>query len=213
MESRGYDGVQKVLELGGVHEIARRLNTSEASGLSGEKGDLEHRQDVFGSNTIPPKPPKTFLELVWEALQDVTLIILEVAAVVSLALSFYKPPKEEGAVEEEEHNTEWIEGLAILLAVVIVVLVTAFNDWSKEKQFRGLQDRIEGEQTFSVIRNNMMTQVQVGDIVVGDIISVKYGDLLPADGLVMQSNDLKVDESSLTGESDQVEMLLKKAIQ
>jgi len=204
MESRGYDGVQKVLELGGVHEIARRLNTSEASGLSGEKGDLEHRQDVFGSNTIPPKPPKTFLELVWEALQDVTLIILEVAAIVSLALSFYKPPLEEGAVEEEQHNTEWIEGLAILLAVVIVVLVTAFNDWSKEKQFRGLQDRIEGEQTFSVIRNNIMTQVQVGDIVVGDIISVKYGDLLPADGLVMQSNDLKVDESSLTGESDQV---------
>ena len=66
-----------------------------------------------------------------------------------------------------------------------------------------------------------MTQVQVGEIVVGDIISVrtfrdkkniskiffwkvKYGDLLPADGLVMQSNDLKVDESSLTGESDQV---------
>jgi len=203
MESRGYDGVQKVLELGGVHEIARRLNTSEASGLPGDKGDLEHRQDVFGSNTIPPKPPKTFLELVWEALQDVTLIILEVAAIVSLALSFYKPPLEEGA-EEEQHNTEWIEGLAILLAVVIVVLVTAFNDWSKEKQFRGLQDRIEGEQTFSVIRNNMMTQVQVGDIVVGDIISVKYGDLLPADGLVMQSNDLKVDESSLTGESDQV---------
>merc|ERR1719458_538714 len=104
MESRGYDGVQKVLELGGVHEIARRLNTSEASGLSGESGDLEHRQDVFGSNTIPPKPPKTFLELVWEALQDVTLIILEVAAIVSLALSFYKPPLEEGAEEEEEHT-------------------------------------------------------------------------------------------------------------
>jgi len=206
MESRGAEGVQKVQDFGGVHEIARKLNTSEASGLSGEKSDLEHRQDVFGSNTIPPKPPKTFLELVWEALQDVTLIILQVAAVVSLALSFYKPPKGSGDddIEEEEHSTDWIEGLAILLAVVIVVLVTAFNDWSKEKQFRGLQDRIEGEQTFSVIRNSTMTQVQVGEIVVGDIISVKYGDLLPADGLVMQSNDLKVDESSLTGESDQV---------
>jgi len=206
MENRGPEGVQKVQEFGGVHEIARKLNTSEAAGLSGEKGDLEHRQDVFGSNTIPPKPPKTFLELVWEALQDVTLIILQVAAVVSLALSFYKPPKGGGDddIEEEEHSTDWIEGLAILLAVVIVVLVTAFNDWSKEKQFRGLQDRIEGEQTFSVIRSNTMTQVQVGDIVVGDIISTKYGDLLPADGLVMQSNDLKVDESSLTGESDQV---------
>ncbi len=41
---------------------------------------------------IPPKPPKTFLQLVWEALQDVTLIILEVAAIISLALAFYKPP-------------------------------------------------------------------------------------------------------------------------
>ena len=64
-------------------------------GLSGDKGDLEHRRDVFGSNTIPPRPPKTFLELVWEALQDVTLIILQLAAVISLLLSFYKPPKED----------------------------------------------------------------------------------------------------------------------
>jgi len=197
------DPVTKVQEFGGVHEIARKLNTSEAGGLSGEKGDLEHRQDVFGSNTIPPKPPKTFWQLVWEALQDVTLIILQVAALVSLSLSFYRPPTVDAEVEEE-HSTDWIEGLAILLAVVIVVLVTAFNDWEKEKQFRGLQDRIESEQTFSVIRSNNMTQVQVGEIVVGDIISVKYGDLLPADGLVMQSNDLKVDESCLTGESDQV---------
>lgn len=61
------------------------------SGLSGSTKDLEHRKETFGSNVIPPKPPKTFLQLVWEALQDVTLIILEIAAVVSLGLSFYKP--------------------------------------------------------------------------------------------------------------------------
>ena len=73
-----------------------------------------------------------------------------------------------------------------------------------------MQSRIEGEQTFAVIRNNSMTQVQVGEIVVGDILLVKYGDLLPADGLVLNSNDLKIDESSLTGESDQVtEFFLK----
>src|SRR5687767_11530615 len=52
-----------------------------------EGKDLELRRQVFGSNVIPPKPPKTFLRLVWEALQDVTLIILEVAALVSLCLS------------------------------------------------------------------------------------------------------------------------------
>ncbi len=105
---------------------------------------------------------------------------------------------------EEEDHPAWIEGVAILIAVVIVVLVTAFNDWSKERQFRGLQDRIEGEQTFSVIRAGAAVQVQIGELVVGDIIQVKYGDSIPADGVVIQSNDLKVDESSLTGESDQV---------
>jgi Ca2+ transporting ATPase len=50
---------------------------------------------VFGQNFIPPKKAKSFLELVWEALQDVTLIILEIAAIISLALSFYQPPGEE----------------------------------------------------------------------------------------------------------------------
>lgn len=65
------------------------------TGLSGSQVDLEHRRETFGSNSIPPKPPKTFAQLVWEALQDITLIILEVAAVVSLLLSFYQPPAEE----------------------------------------------------------------------------------------------------------------------
>ena len=45
--------------------------------------------------------------------------------------------------EVEDHSTDWIEGFAILVAVIIVVFVTAFNDWSKEKQFRGLQVKLE----------------------------------------------------------------------
>jgi len=208
MEFRGAEGVQKLNELGGVKGLVAKLNTSETNGLRGDKADLEGRRDVFGSNVIPPKPPKTFLQLVWEALQDITLIILEIAAIVSLALSLYKPPKEEtsddGFAEEDEDDHSYIEGLAILIAVVIVVFVTAFNDWEKEKQFRGLQDRIEGEQTFNVIRNGTAQQVQVGELTVGDLVQVKYGDLLPTDGIVIQSNDLKIDESSLTGESDQV---------
>ena len=48
---------------------------------------------MYGTNFIPPKKPKSFLQLVWEALQDVTLIILEIAAVISLALSFYQAPE------------------------------------------------------------------------------------------------------------------------
>ncbi|MBV94969.1 Plasma membrane calcium-transporting ATPase 4, partial [Eschrichtius robustus] len=187
--------------------------------LSGNPADLEKRKQVFGQNLIPPKKPKTFLELVWEALQDVTLIILEIAAIISLVLSFYRPPGEENeqcglAVtspeDEGEAEAGWIEGAAILFSVIIVVLVTAFNDWSKEKQFRGLQNRIEKEQKFSVIRNGHIIQLPVAEIVVGDIAQIKYGDLLPADGILIQGNDLKIDESSLTGESDHVKKSLER---
>ncbi|PIO62861.1 e1-E2 ATPase, partial [Teladorsagia circumcincta] len=108
------------------------------------------------------------------------------------------PPPSEG------HGTAWIEGVAILLCVVVVVLVTAGNDYSKERQFRSLQEKIETGQKFSVIRDGEAIDVPVSDLVVGDIARVKYGDLLPADGFLLQGNDLKIDESSLTGESDHI---------
>ncbi|XP_026474489.1 plasma membrane calcium-transporting ATPase 2 isoform X1 [Ctenocephalides felis] len=205
MEHRGREGVNKINELGGVQEICKKLYTSPSEGLSGSQIDTDHRRETFGSNTIPPKPSKTFLQLVWEALHDTTLIILQIAAIVSLGLSFYQPADDSaGPIEDDEGHYGWIEGLAILVSVIVVVIVTAFNDYSKERQFRGLQSKIEGEHKFSVIRQGEVKQISVGDIVVGDICQIKYGDLLPADGLLIQSNDLKVDESSLTGESDHV---------
>uniref|UniRef100_A0A8B9WA57 Calcium-transporting ATPase n=1 Tax=Bos mutus grunniens TaxID=30521 RepID=A0A8B9WA57_BOSMU len=219
MELRSTDALRKIQEsYGDVYGICARLKTSPNEGLSGNPVDIERREAVFGKNFIPPKKPKTFLQLVWEALQDVTLIILEIAAIVSLGLSFYQPPEGDNALcgdvsvgeEEGEGETGWIEGAAILLSVVCVVLVTAFNDWSKEKQFRGLQSRIEQEQKFTVIRGGQVIQIPVADITVGDIAQVKYGDLLPADGILIQGNDLKIDESSLTGESDHVKKSLDK---
>ncbi|XP_027858020.1 plasma membrane calcium-transporting ATPase 2 isoform X2 [Xiphophorus couchianus] len=215
MELRGTEAVVKLQEdYGAVEGLCKRLKTSPTEGLAGVQTDLDKRRELFGKNLIPPKKPKTFLQLVWEALQDVTLIILEIAALISLGLSFYHPPGQTGGdacgaaaggVEDEgEADAGWIEGAAILLSVVCVVLVTAFNDWSKEKQFRGLQSRIEQEQKFQVVRGSQVIQLPVADIVVGDIAQIKYGDLLPADGVLIQGNDLKIDESSLTGESDHV---------
>nr|XP_004651660.2 plasma membrane calcium-transporting ATPase 2 isoform X2 [Jaculus jaculus] len=220
MELRGTEAVVKIKETyGDTEAICRRLKTSPVEGLPGTAPDLEKRKQIFGQNFIPPKKPKTFLQLVWEALQDVTLIILEIAAIISLGLSFYHPPGESnegcataqaGAEDEGEAEAGWIEGAAILLSVICVVLVTAFNDWSKEKQFRGLQSRIEQEQKFTVVRAGQVVQIPVAEIVVGDIAQIKYGDLLPADGIFIQGNDLKIDESSLTGESDQVRKSVDK---
>ena len=58
----------------------------------------------------------------------------------------------------------------------------------------------------NVIRNGQNVQVNVKDLVVGDVCCIKYGDLIPADGAVIQASDLKIDEASLTGETD----LIKK---
>ena len=81
-----------------------------------------------------------------------------------------------GGGDDTESEAGWIEGVAILVAVIVVVFVTAFNDWRKEKQFRGLQSKIECEHKFSVIRAGEVQQISVAEIVVGDICQIKYGE-------------------------------------
>uniref|UniRef100_A0AC34QK17 Calcium-transporting ATPase n=1 Tax=Panagrolaimus sp. JU765 TaxID=591449 RepID=A0AC34QK17_9BILA len=212
MLARKHEGREAIdSDYDGVEGLCAKLRTDIHNGIPNTAEELERRRAVFGANEIPPHPPKSFLTLVWEALQDVTLVILLVSAVVSLALSFYRPSDDGGGagVDESEHDAGWIEGVAILISVVVVVLVTALNDYTKERQFRGLQAKIETEHKFAVIRGGEQIQIIVNELVVGDIAQVKYGDLLPADGVLIQSNDLKIDESSLTGESD----LIKKSVE
>ncbi|XP_029655268.1 plasma membrane calcium-transporting ATPase 4-like [Octopus sinensis] len=164
---------------------------------------IELRRQQFGSNTIPPKPPKTFLKLVLEAANDKILIILIIAAVLSFALSFVPSKGAVLALLADPHSEyQWIETVGIMFAVVVVVLVTALNDYQKEKQFIGLYGQITKDKHFSITRGGRLINVNVSDIVVGDICHLKYGDLIPTDGLILHSNDLRVDESSLTGESD-----------
>ena len=190
--------------------LCKKLGVNPNLGLStANKADLSARANQFGMNEIPPKPPKSFLFLMWEAVQDTTLIILIVSAIISLALSFYhddSKKQDEEFITAAEPNVEWIEGAAILIAVMVVVLVTSFNDWSKERQFRGLQSKIDSDQRISVLRDGQINDLPVKEILVGDICQIFYGHLIPADGIVLESNDLKVDESSLTGETN----LIKK---
>ncbi|CAH8585705.1 unnamed protein product [Schistosoma rodhaini] len=176
MQLRGAEAVEVVNKrFGGASGLCQRLKTSPTQGLSSH--DLVRRREVFGTNIIPPTPPKSFFQLMWEALQDVTLIVLMVAAAVSLLLALYSKyfGGEHSSGDETEGEVSWIEGVAILCAVVVVVLVTATNDWQKERQFRGLQDKIESDHKMSVLRDGDITEVLVGDIVVGDICLVKYG--------------------------------------
>ena len=211
MQLKGAEAIEKLTEkYTSVETLATSLGSNSVIGISGDKEDMISRRQKYGANEIPPKPSKSFIRLALEACRDPTLIMLMICAVVSIGLSFYHPSESNDTKPErmsgfsESQNLEWIEGVAIILAVFIVVFMTAFNDWRKERQFRGLKNRIESDNLTSVVRNGVVTQIHIKDLVVGDVCCIKYGDLIPADGVVTESNDLKIDESSLTGETDLV---------
>jgi len=176
--------------IGDVKELASKLDSNLETGLT--TSQVEKNRKKFGPNRIPEPPVKTLIQFIVEGLQDKTLIMLMCAAVVSLILGVIENP-----------STGWIEGTAILFAVVIVVLVSSLNDYSKEQQFRKLNSK-KNNKTVKTIRNGEPEQVSVYDIVVGDIVSIEVGDILCADGLFLEGFDMKCDEGAMTGEADAV---------
>jgi magnesium-transporting ATPase (P-type) len=105
MEVRGKDLMEKLnsSNFNGIKGLLEKLKVDGNKGLdSGNEQDLEQRRKAYGKNEIPPKPMKSFLKLCWEALHDMLLIILLVCAIVSIGLSFYKPPQEEGDEKTDE---------------------------------------------------------------------------------------------------------------
>jgi len=226
MELRGREAVEELDQLGGVKGVCKKLCTSSTqgmhfslspcaassvvtccnfAGLSGSTKDIEHRQQTFGSNTIPSKPP--LWRFVKEALQIVVVIILGVAGIcyflsllnskaagkdrslfsylkcrseTSLSMRYLRRQGQDSllihwifldGIDKEDKSHEWIEGLAILISVIVVV--NAFTDYTKERHFRSLQSWIEGNHKFVVLRGGESYQIPVSEIVVGDICQVR----------------------------------------
>lgn len=167
------------------------------------KDGFSDRIRVFSDNRLPQRKPKSILELAWIAYNDKVLILLTIAAIISLALGFYQT----FGVKHEpgEPKVEWVEGVAIIVAILIVVVVGAANDWQKERQFVKLNKKKE-DRYVKAIRSGKTLEVSVYDILVGDVLQLEPGDMVPVDGILIQGHGLKCDESSATGESD----LLKK---
>ncbi|KJZ69243.1 hypothetical protein HIM_11366 [Hirsutella minnesotensis 3608] len=170
------------------------------SPTSGPGGGFADRKRVFGENRLPERKSKSFLQLAWVALQDRVLILLSIAAVVSLALGLYQTF---GQTHHEGAKVDWVEGVAIIVAIAIVVIVGALNDWQKERQFQKLNTKKE-DRLVKVIRSGSPTTMSVYDVVVGDLMLLEAGDVVPVDGVFIDGHSLSCDESSATGESDLV---------
>lgn len=179
--------------LGGIEGVAAALQVDIRQGLDNNSpSEIKKREDAFGSNYIPPPKPKTLLELMWDAFQDLTIIVLSVSGTLSIILA---------ETVGDHKDTGWIEGTCILISVLIVTFVTAVNDWQKEQQFRSL-NAVKEDEKIKVIRNGVPCEVGKFALVVGDIVRVDLGDMIPADGIVFDEKELKLDESAMTGESD-----------
>ncbi|XP_065861073.1 calcium-transporting ATPase 12, plasma membrane-type [Euphorbia lathyris] len=180
---------------GGTEGVATALATNLEHGIDGDDCNIIKRRAMFGSNTYNKPPPKGFLFFVVDAFKDTTILILLVCAALSLAFGI----KEHGAGEG------WYEGGSIFVAVFLVVFVSAISNFRQETQFDKLS-QISSNIKIDVLRNGHIQQISIFDIVVGDIVSLKIGDQIPADGLFADGHSLEVDESSMTGESDHVEV-------
>ncbi|KAI5369853.1 Putative P-type ATPase, HAD superfamily, P-type ATPase, transmembrane domain superfamily [Septoria linicola] len=156
-------------------------------------GAFDDRKRIFDENVLPEKRVKNIFELMWIAYNDKVLIVLTVAAVIALSLGIYQAIAYGGV--------EWIEGVAIIVAIAVVVLVGAINDWQKERQFAKLNKKKEARNV-KVVRSGKTQEIDVQAILVGDVLLVEPGDILPVDGIFITGHGVKCDESSATGESD-----------
>ncbi|KAM1204263.1 hypothetical protein ACFX2J_019978 [Malus domestica] len=190
--------LNQLQELGGVEEIATDLKTDAEHGVHGgddPEDDIAKRLKAFGSNTYKKPPTKGFFHFVWEAFKDLTILILLGCATLSLGLGIKVHGLKDG----------WIDGGSIFLAIILVISVSAVSNFRQNRQFDKLS-KVSDNVQIEAVRGGRRQQISIFEIVVGDVICLKIGDQVPADGLFLDGHSLQVDESSMTGESDHVEI-------
>ena len=186
----------KYLEnIGGIDSLLKKLKTDKTKGIN----SVDCRENEFGSNRVFIEPVRPFCAFVLESLEDLMIRILIVAAIVEIVL---------GTTLSDNPKTDWIDGLSIIIAIVVVVLVGSITNYNKEKKFHELNDIQKNGTRYKVIRNGSPNDLTTDDILVGDLIKINYGDIMPADLILIEGNGIKMDESSLTGESDAVKKMV-----
>lgn len=174
--------------------------TAHQAAAEAGHGSFSDRLKVFSNNALPEKKPTPLWKLVWMAYNDKVLILLTVAAAISLALGLYETfgaEHEPGA----PMPVDWIEGCAICIAIIVVVLFGSLTDYQKERAFVKLNAK-KDDREVKVIRSGKSIMINVRDILAGDVLHLEPGDMVPVDGVFIGGHNLKCDESSATGESD-----------
>ncbi|CAD8100171.1 unnamed protein product [Paramecium sonneborni] len=186
--------LQKVQKWGGDQGLPKQLKSHQLKGIDSEAQVIENREK-YGNNDPIEKESESLCDLILECFGDTMLQILLLAAFVSTIIGMIN----EGVA------TGWTEGATIFFAVFLIVSITAGNNYLKERQFQQLRRKLD-DGLVQVVRGGIV-EISVKEIVVGDILQFGIGDIFTVDGLMIQGSQVKVDESAMTGESDEIKKL------
>ncbi|KAI3846621.1 hypothetical protein MKX03_029489 [Papaver bracteatum] len=171
---------------GGVEGLAASLATDLENGISTEVEVLQRRQVEYGTNTYCPEsidPPKNFVHFLLRACKDWTIILLLCCAAISLA----------SGLKEEGQENGWYDGTTLFIIVFVLVSATSFRNYISSCRSQELKIN-KNLLVINVLRQGLLQEVVVCDIVVGDLVFLSAGDWIPSDGLFVNGNDLKVED-------------------
>ncbi|MGP8282712.1 MAG: cation-translocating P-type ATPase [Desulfomonilaceae bacterium] len=173
----------------GIEETIKKLET-RIEGLSDR--EVEERLNRYGKNEIIRGKPLTPFEIFLKQFSNFFVLILFFAAGLAYAVSFMPGEAD-----------RYLTALFILGIIVITIGLGFFEEYKAQKELRGLDKLLRFKA--AVVRNGAHKEIDADEVVPGDILVLSYGQKVPADARVIQSNNLRTDESTLTGESLGVE--------
>ena len=156
----------------------------EYKGLSNE--EVISSREKFGKNLLTPPPSTPWWKMYLEKFKDPIIEILLIAAAISLVV---------GIIEGS-----FIESIGIIIAILLATGVGFYMEFSSMQKFESLKS-LSNSEPVKVFRNNCVTEVHKDELVVDDIVILSSGDEVPADIKLLESVELKVNESTMTGES------------
>jgi Ca2+-transporting ATPase len=178
---------------GGLEGLVAKLHTNPHDGIDDDLWAA--RKKHFGDNRLPAPPSKSFLDFMIIAMQDKMLLLLCAASIASLGLGLYQ------RLKVDRSSLDFVEGVAILCTVIIIVVASSAVDYTKQDKFKKLNAKNQ-ERKVKVKRGGKVQEMLVFDLLVGDVVLFEAGDLLPADGVLIDGHNVSCDESSATGESE-----------
>ena len=155
---------------------------------------LKKESKNLGIINKEPRVVTGFCQLFVIAMNDLMLKILIISAIISIIISM-------SFANDSERPIAWVEGGAILVAVLVVTTVTAWNDYQKEKQFLKLSAYNDSQNNLISMRKGVEMEINFDEINTGDIIQIKPGMNIPWDAILVQGTGVTTDESAMTGES------------